>query len=240
MLTKKTIMLVDDDPDILTVLQGNLSLAGFTVMTAGSGREALQLLEGEAPDLLILDLSLPDLDGLQICRRIKSAGFDFPIIMLTARDSVADKVLGFECGADDYLVKPFAFLELEARIKTCLRRQGKKVEPQPDRLHCGGLKIDCAARRVWLRDQEIPLTRKEFDLLYFLALHAGETLSRDDLRHALWGKKKLYSWSRTIDVHIQHLRQKIERDPEKPEWIVTITGVGYRFDVSSGCKPQFY
>jgi len=154
-MVKKTIMLVDDDPDILTVLQGNLALAGFTVMTAGSGREALQLLDDESPDLLILDLSLPDLDGLQICRRIKRAGFDLPIIMLTARDSVADKVLGFECGADDYLVKPFAFLELEARIKTCLRRQEKKVEPRPDCLRCGGLKIDCAARRVWLKNREI-------------------------------------------------------------------------------------
>lgn len=229
-MVKKTIMLVDDDPDIVTVLRGNLVLAGFAVVTAGNGEEAVQLLLHESPDLLILDLCLPDYDGLQLCRKMKAAGHDFPIIMLTARDSVADKVLGFECGADDYLVKPFAFMELEARIKACLRRREKHVEPQPDRLCCGELKIDHAARRVWLGNRDISLTKKEFDLLYFLALHVGETMSRDDLRHALWGKKSLYSWSRTIDVHIQHLRQKIERDPEFPELIVTVTGVGYRLD----------
>ena len=229
-MVKKTIMLVDDDPDIVTVLQGNLTLAGFAVVTAGSGEEAVQLLVRESPDLLILDLSLPDYDGLQLCRKIKAADHEFPIIMLTARDSVADKVLGFECGADDYLVKPFAFLELEARIKASLRRQRKQKEQRPLCIYRGALKIDYAARRVWLAGKSINLTKKEFDLLYFLALHAGETMSRDDLRHALWGKKSLYSWSRTIDVHIQHLRQKIERNPEFPELIVTVTGVGYRLD----------
>jgi len=232
-MVKKTIMLVEDDPDIVTVLRGNLSLAGFAVATAGSAEEAVQLLVGEAPDLLILDLGLPDYDGLLLCQKIKAAGHEFPIIMLTARDSVADKVLGFECGADDYLVKPFAFLELEARIKACLRRREKYAEPKPERLCFGELKIDHAARRVWLGNREISLTRIEFDLLYLLAMHVGETLSRDDLKHALWDKKSLYSWSRTIDVHIQHLRQKIERNPEAPELIVTITGVGYRLDVAA-------
>lgn len=230
-MAEKTIMVVDDDPDIVTVLRGNLGLAGFAVLVAANGQEALDLLARESVDLLVLDLTLPDLDGLQLCRKIKAAGYEMPIIMLTARDSVADKVLGFECGADDYLVKPFAFLELEARIKASLRRQKKRKKHQPLRINCGVLKIDCPARRVWLADRCINLTKKEFDLLYFLALHAGETLSRDDLRHALWGEKNLYSWSRTIDVHIQHLRQKIEQNPEAPELIVTVTGVGYRLDV---------
>ncbi len=226
----KTIMLVDDDPDILTVLRGNLELAGFAVVTAGNGWEALRILAEQTPDLLILDLSLPDLDGLQICRKLQDSGRDFPIIMLTARDSVADKVLGFECGADDYLVKPFAFMELEARIKACLRRQRRQADPRPTILTCGQLQVDHGARRVRLGDREVSLTRKEFDLLSFLALHAGDTLSRDDLRRALWGQKKLYSWSRTIDVHIQHLRQKIEDNPENPRWIVTVPGVGYRLE----------
>ncbi|MEA2107864.1 MAG: response regulator transcription factor [Pseudomonadota bacterium] len=229
-MAEKTIMVVDDDPDIVTVLQGNLVLAGFAVLAAANGQETLDLLARESVDLLILDLTLPDLDGLQLCRKIKAAGYEMPIIMLTARDSVADKVLGFECGADDYLVKPFSFLELEARINASLRRQKKQKEQRPLSINCGVLKIDCPARRVWLADRSINLTKKEFDLLYFLALHVGETLSRDDLRHALWGKKNLYSWSRTIDVHIQHLRQKIERNPESPELIVTVTGVGYRLD----------
>ncbi|MBN2332206.1 MAG: response regulator transcription factor [Deltaproteobacteria bacterium] len=230
-MTKQSIMLIDDDPDIVAVLQGNLILAGFSVTAAGSAQETLVEMDRQTPDLVILDLNLPDLDGLQLCRKIKAAGYDMPIIMLTARDSVADKVVGFECGADDYLVKPFAFLELEARIKACLRREASRAQDNHrECVRCGKLTIDRSSRQAWLAGQLIALTRKEFDLLCFLTSHAGQVVSRDDLRHALWGQKKLYSWSRTIDVHIQHLRQKLEQNPENPELIVTVTGVGYRLD----------
>ncbi len=226
---KKTILLVDDDPDILMVLKGNLELSGYRVLTAGTAKEALEICERKEAELVVLDLVLPDMDGIQVCCRIRETDESLPIIMLTARDSVVDKVLGLECGADDYVVKPFDFLELQARIKACLRRRETPGEKLPPRLERGPIVIDRSVYKVWHNGKPIDLTKKEFDLLYFLASHPGQALSRDDIRHALWGKRQLYTWSRTIDVHIQHLRQKLERDPKNPEFIRTIPGVGYRF-----------
>ncbi|MCD6532803.1 MAG: response regulator transcription factor [Deltaproteobacteria bacterium] len=222
-------MVVDDDPDILTVLKGNLELAGFRVVTFMAGLEALAAIKSGQPDLLILDLTLPDIDGIQLCRRLREQQLDFPVIMLTARDGLSDKVLGLECGADDYVVKPFAFLELQARIKTCLRRRevasgGENL----DSLNIGSLKIDRQRRQVWVADKEVELTKKEFSLLLFLAENRGRVMTREDIRKALWGRRQLYSWSRTIDVHIRHLRQKLEIDPEHPTLIRTVIGVGYR------------
>jgi DNA-binding response OmpR family regulator len=228
---EKTILLVDDDPDILMVLKGNLELSGYHVLTASCAKEALDICKQDEPELVVLDLVLPDMDGIQVCCRIREMNESLPIIMLTARDGVTDKVLGFECGADDYVVKPFDFLELQARIKTCLRRQEKRGEKLPQRLERGPLVIDHSTYRVWRDDNPVELTKKEFDLLYFLASHPEQVLSREEIRHALWGKRQLYTWSRTIDVHIQHLRQKIERDPKKPELILTVPGVGYRLAV---------
>jgi len=224
----KTILLVDDDPDILTVLEGNLLLAGYRVITAGTAEEALKACNPDEVDLVVLDLVLPDMDGIQVCCRITENYESLPVIMLTARDSVTDKVLGFECGADDYVVKPFEFLELQARIKACFRRQEKRHEKLPRRIERGPLVIDRTAYRVWLSGNLVDLTKKEFDLLYFLASHPDQVLSREDIRHALWGKRQLYSWSRTIDVHIQHLRHKLKKGPDSPELILTIPGVGYR------------
>jgi len=231
MRDKKTILLVDDDPDILMVLKGNLKLSGYEVLTAGTAKEALAACARERPDLVVLDLVLPDMDGIQVCCRIRETDESLPIIMLTARDGVTDKVLGFECGADDYVVKPFEFLELQARIKACLRRREIPGDKLPQRLERGPLVIDRATYQVWLDGKPVDLTKKEFDLLYFLAAHPGQALSREDIRHALWGKRQLYTWSRTIDVHIQHLRQKLERDPKHPELILTVPGVGYRLAV---------
>ena len=225
----KTILLVDDDPDILTVLEGNLLLAGYKVITAGTAEEALKTCNLSEIDLVVLDLVLPDMDGIQVCCRIRENYETLPVIMLTARDSVTDKVLGFECGADDYVVKPFEFLELQARIKACFRRQDKRHEKLPQRIERGPLVIDRTVYRVWLSGEPVELTKKEFDLLYFLALHPDQVLSREDIRHALWGKRQLYSWSRTIDVHIQHLRHKLKKGPNPSELILTIPGVGYRF-----------
>ena len=223
------IMVVDDDPDILTVLKGNLQLAGFRVVTFMAGLEALTAIRNGPPDLLILDLTLPDIDGIQLCRRLREQRLDLPVIMLTARDGLSDKVLGLECGADDYVVKPFAFLELQARIKTCLRRQetatGRKA---PDSLNLGSLKIDCQKRQVWVTGKEVELTKKEFSLLLLLAENRGRVMTREDIRKTLWGQRQLYSWSRTIDVHIRHLRQKLEAEPDHPTLIRTVIGVGYR------------
>ncbi len=228
---KKTILLVDDDPDILTVLKGNLELSGYRVLTAGTAKEALEVCEKNEAELVVLDLVLPDMDGIQVCCRIREINETLPIVMLTARDSVVDKVLGLECGADDYVVKPFEFLELQARIKACLRRREAPREKLPRRLERGPLVIDRSLYKVWLEGRPVEVTKKEFDLLFFLAAHPGQALSREDIRHALWGKRQLYTWSRTIDVHIQHLRQKLERDPKNPELILTVPGVGYRLSI---------
>ena len=227
--TDNLIMVVDDDPDILTVLKGNLQLAGFRVTTFTSGFEALTAIKSGAPDLLILDLTLPDIDGIQLCRRLREQQLKFPVIMLTARDGLSDKVLGLECGADDYVVKPFAFLELQARIKTCLRRREVTSGKEDlDSLTLGNLRIDRQRRQVMVAEKEVELTKKEFSLLWLLAENQGRVMTREDIRKVLWGRQQLYSWSRTIDVHIRHLRQKLELDPENPTLIRTVIGVGYR------------
>ncbi len=225
------IRVVDDDPDILTVLKGNLELAGYGVETFTAGLPAHQAIRNGPPDLLILDLTLPDIDGVLLCRRLREEGFDLPVIMLTARDSLADKVLGLEGGGDDYMVKPFAFLELQARIRTCLRRQAvRRTETMPDTIEFAGLRIDRARRQVTRAGRRIELTNKEFSLLQLLAENRGRVMTREEIRKSLWGQRQLYSWSRAIDVHIRHLRQKIEDDPEQPALIHTVIGVGYRLE----------
>ncbi len=224
------IMVVDDDPDILMVLEGNLKLAGFKVATFMTGNAALAAVTEINPDLLILDLTLPDIDGIQLCRRLRELKLDFPVIMLTARDGLSDKVLGLECGADDYMVKPFAFLELRARINTCLRRHQKvsgKIESAI--FKAGELILDRNERRVEIRGQGVVLTKKEFNLLALLVENRERVMTREEIREALWGKRQLYSWSRAIDVHVRHLRLKLEIDPEHPVLIQTVIGVGYRF-----------
>ncbi len=222
----KLILVVDDDPDIINVLKANLELHDYEVDTAMNCRETEERLSERLPDLVILDLMLPDGDGIEVCRRIKGEFRDLPIIMLTARDRISDKVMGLESGADDYVVKPFETLELIARIKACLRRY--RVQ-EPDVLQAGDVKIDYQRRLVEVRGRRIELTPKEFELLCLLMENRGKVLSRDFIRRSLWRGSQLYSWSRVIDVHIQHLRQKIEEDPSAPEYILTIAGVGYRF-----------
>lgn len=222
---KKRLLVIDDDPDILKVLKANLSLYGFDAETASDWASARAILDLHLPDLIILDLTLPDGDGVDLCKILKERYASPPIIMLTARDSVPDKVLGLESGADDYIVKPFDTIELIARIKACLRR----TEPCVNKIIIDDLEIDAGARIVKRGGRDIEFTRKEFDLLCLLVSNRGEVLSRELIRKKLWGDSKLYSWSRAIDVHIQHLRHKIEKDPAEPQLILTVPGVGYRF-----------
>ncbi len=228
------ILLVDDDPDICTILRDNLELDGYRVITACTGREALEVANKTFPDLIILDLSLPDTDGLHVCRSLRTYS-QVPIIMLTARDRVTDKVLGLECGADDYMVKPFDYLELAARIRACLRRVTGRVEAGPAVMHTGELTIDTARKKVCKSGKEIELTRREFELLAFLAKNSERALTRKEIRRAVWPDGRIYEDSRAIDVHVQHLRQKIEDDVSQPRLILTVPGVGYMY--SSG-KPQ--
>ncbi len=222
----KRIFAVDDDPDILKVLKANLELHGYEVDTAGTWAEAQDKLPAIEPDLVILDVMLPDGDGVEICRQLRKSSPKVPIIMLTAKDKVSDKVLGLESGADDYMVKPFETLELLARIKVCMRRA---FPPSEEKVAVGSLKVDFKKQFVTLSGKKVELTPKEYKLLCFFLEHRGEVLDRETLRKSVWKDTQIYSWSRVIDVHIQHLRQKIEKDPSAPKYIVTVPGAGYRF-----------
>ncbi len=219
------ILVVDDDPDIRTILRDNLVLDGYQVTTADSGRRALELFSQASYDLVLLDLMLPDIDGVQVCRSLR-ASTSKPILLLTAKDRLSDKVLGLESGADDYLVKPFDYLELAARVKALLRRSYGYNTVYCVR-HNGPLKLDAQSRLIKIKDRMIQLTRKEFEILEFLARHANQVLEREAIRKAVWPDDKLYRWSRTIDVHIQHLRNKIESENGCPCRITTVPGVGY-------------
>ncbi len=222
---KKRLLVIDDDPDILKVLKANLELYGYETMLADRWATAQEDLNRSLPDLVVLDRMLPDGDGIDICRQLKGSYPRLPIIMLTAKDRVSDKVAGLESGADDYIVKPFETLELVARVKTCLRRSA----PPEEKVVIGDLVVDMKARVVTIRGNVVELTPKEYLLLCLFLSHRGEVVTRDFIRKSLWKSTKLYSWSRVIDVHVQHLRQKIEPDPSKPEYIVTVAGTGYRF-----------
>lgn len=222
---KRQLLVVDDDPDILRVLKANLELYGFETVMAQDWSSARDVLNTELPDLMILDITLPDGNGVDLCRELKGRYPKLPVILLTARDRVSDKVMGLESGAEDYIVKPFETLELIARIKVCLRRYG----PSEERVHFGDLCIDFKKRSVQVCGEDVELTPKEYDLLCLFVTNKGEPLSREFIRKTIWKNSKIYSWSRVIDVHIQHLRQKIEKKPLDPEYILTVPGVGYKF-----------
>ncbi|MCL4491715.1 MAG: response regulator transcription factor [Nitrospirae bacterium] len=221
------ILVIDDDEDILKVLKANLEFHSFKALTASSWSGGKKVISTALPDLIILDLTLPDGDGVDICRTLRKQHPWLPIIMLTARDKISDKVIGLESGSDDYVVKPFETLELIARIKACLRRS--RPSAHEEQITIGDITIDYKRRIVKVRHKEIVLTPKEYDLLCFLVANRSGVIDRDDIREHLWEESKIYSWSRVIDVHIQHLRQKIEKNHSDPEYIITVPGVGYRF-----------
>ncbi len=223
---KYTILAVDDDEDILQTIKGNLELDGYEMLAATDGRTGLDMVRRMRPDLIILDLNLPDIDGIKACQIIRRE-FDCPIIMLTARDGISDRVLGLECGADDYIIKPFNALELSARIKAILKRVERTTVQ--DRMEVGDLTIDFKSRRVFSGGQEISLTKTEYELFDLFITYPGEVLSRDFIRRQIWRDSQLYKHSRAVDVHVQRLRKKIEADIENPRIIVTIPGVGYKY-----------
>ncbi|NNG02276.1 MAG: response regulator transcription factor [Desulfobacteraceae bacterium] len=228
---KHHILVVDDDPDIRTILEDNLRLDGYTPDMASCGQEALDIFDRYTPELVVLDLMLPDMDGIQVCRAIRGRS-PVPIIMLTAKDGISDKVLGLESGADDYLVKPFDYLELAARINACLRRM-QTSHPSGVAQEINGLFIDPDTREVMVGGRSVNLTKKEFEILSLLSKHAGCVLDRHTIRREIWPDKTLYKWSRAIDVHVQHLRSKVEENPDQPNYILTVQGVGYKLNTSS-------
>ena len=223
---KKSILVVDDDKDIVKTIKGNLELDGYEVLSAFDGKTGLHIAKTTRPDLIILDLNLPDIDGIKACEIIRR-DFDFPIIMLTARDGISDKVLGLECGADDYMVKPFNYLELSARIKAIFKRIKRSlVEEQYE---FKDLSINFKSRTIHARGESIKLTKTEFELLELFVSYPDEVLSREFIQQQIWRDSQLYQTSRAVDVHIQRLRKKIEPEIDKPEYIVTVAGVGYKF-----------
>lgn len=227
-MQNKTILVVDDEKPIADILEFNLKKEGFKVFCAYDGEEALEMVDEVKPDIMLLDIMLPKKDGMDVCREVRKT-HDFPIIMLTAKDSEIDKVLGLELGADDYVTKPFGTRELIARVKANLRRQMKKeVEEisKEDDLTVGSLTIQPDAYTVLKKGETIELTHREFELLHYLARHMGQVLNREHLLQTVWGYD-YFGDVRTVDVTIRRLREKIEDNPSHPTVIVTRRGVGY-------------
>lgn len=220
------ILIVDDEPNLLETLALNLRATGYEVVTAPDGVQALEMARAEAPDLVILDLMLPELDGLTVCRSLRQVS-DTPILILTARTGELDKIIGLESGADDYLTKPFSLGELQARIRALLRRAGPRRIS--DEIRSNNLMLNLVSRRAYLNERELVLSPKEFSLLAELLRHQGAVLSRDLLLTRVWGYD-YYGDSRTVDVHIRWLREKIEENPSQPARITTVRGIGYRFE----------
>jgi two-component system response regulator VicR len=225
----KKILVVDDEKPISDIVKFNLSKEGYEVFTAFDGEEAVEMVSEVEPDLILLDLMLPKMDGLEVCREVRK-NYDTPIIMVTAKDSEIDKVLGLELGADDYVTKPFSNRELVARVKANLRRHGntsaKVEEENNNELNIGVLTIHPDAYVVSKRGETIELTHREFELLHYLAKHIGQVMTREHLLQTVWGYD-YFGDVRTVDVTVRRLREKIEDNPSHPTWLVTRRGVGY-------------
>ena len=223
----QAILVVDDEPVIREAVHYMLTREGYVVYTARDGEEALEMARKKGPDLIVLDVILPKVDGWSVCQQLRQEGITVPILMLTARSEEVDRVLGLEVGADDYLPKPFSMRELLARIRALLRRVSWDAGQRGHRIEIGAIHLDPKARRVTVDGEEVSLNRKEFDLLFLLMSRAGEALERREILRRIWGEE--YYDPRLLDVYIHVLRKKLEPDPKRPRYIQTVWGVGYRF-----------
>ena len=225
----KRIAIVEDEPELAGLLEYNLARNGYESHIFGGAKGTLKALEHWKPDLILLDVMLPDIDGFELCRHIRqsSAIGRTPVVFLTSRSEEVDRVLGLEIGGDDYITKPFSPRELVARIKAHLRRGD--MEGGPESVEIGPFRVDRTARRLFLRNQELQLTSTEFNLLEFFLMHPGRAYSRDQLLEFVWGDQR-YVTPRTVDVHIRRLRERIEEQPENPRYLTTVRGFGYRFE----------
>ena len=228
-IAETSILIVDDEPALREALTYSLSREGYAVNSAATSAEALARMDRQMPNFIVLDLGLPDADGLELCRRVRSRS-SVPILMLTARQSEVDKIVGLEMGGDDYMTKPFSMRELLARIKAILRRSSQETDArQMDTIEFGETVIDRLAHRVTHKGEEITLTPLEFEMLSFLAENRGIVFSRETLLDRVW-KYSYPEGSRTVDVHMRWLRQKIEDDPARPKILLTVRGVGYKLE----------
>jgi len=225
--TDETILIVEDEPAMLRGLKDNFQFEGYRVLTAADGEKGLELACDAKPDLILLDIMLPKVNGYEICRLLRSEGLDMPIIMLTAKGQESDIILGLNLGADDYITKPFSIKELLARVRTMLRRRRQKQQPV---MRAGDLELDLASHRLRRGGKEVPLTAKEFALLELFFRRAGKALTRDEILRTVWGYN-VFVTSRSVDRFINTLRAKIEDDPAKPIWIKTVRQIGYRFEL---------
>jgi two-component system OmpR family response regulator len=230
-MTISKILIIEDEDTLREMLKYNLESEGYTVSVAGNGKVGLELAQSQSPDLVILDIMLPEIDGFEVCKRLRR-DMIVPILMLTAKEEEVDKVLGLELGADDYMTKPFSMRELKARVKAMLRRVSmlqQEAQGNSDIITSGNMTIDLSRHRVSLGDTTIQVNPKEFDLLAYLARNKGYVFSRDQLLDRVWG----YDFSgdtRTVDVHMRWLREKIEVEPSKPVRLITVRGIGYKFE----------
>ncbi|WP_090675810.1 response regulator transcription factor [Paenibacillus tianmuensis] len=230
-MTEQTVLVVEDDPEIREVIRLYLEKNNYRVLLATSGEEALQIAEAERPDLAILDVLLPGRNGFEVCRELRAVS-PVPILFLSCKKDEADKIAGLNLGGDDYITKPFSPNELMARVRAHLRRPhlaaAEQAGGQPDKLVVGHLRIDRLSRVVRVNGQEVTLSRKEFDLLSFLASRPEQTFSHEQLFREIWGQES-FNDTRTIIVHVSNLRKKIEPDPSSPKYIINVHGVGYKF-----------
>lgn len=225
---KYTVLVTEDDRAVAKGLMHGLREEGFAVHRAATGAAAIEMVPELNPHIMLLDLRLPDMSGFDVCREIRAKGFTLPIVMVTARDEEVDRILGLEIGADDYVVKPFSLRELISRIRAQLRRSYGALSASSDVISCGGISIDRAKVEVRKNDEVIFLTPVEYKLLQSLAVNADMPLSRSRLIDDAWGYNTFLADERTVDVHIRHLREKLEEDPAKPTLIETVRGFGYR------------
>ncbi|MFN8440436.1 MAG: response regulator transcription factor [Caldilineaceae bacterium] len=230
---QEKILVVEDDRAVARGLEYGLRNEGYQVIVASSGKQALDLAHNEAPNLLLLDIRLPDISGFDVCRQLRSEGRLQPILMLTARDEEMDKVLGLELGADDYVVKPYSLRELLSRVRALLRRAyGEFAQNSAaQKLRFDNIELDLERLTVMRGQNSIELTPLEFRLLRHLAVHPRQPFSRNQLIEIIWGYDSSIGDERTVDVHMRHLRQKLEDDPANPRWLVTVRGVGYKLDI---------
>ncbi|MDV6377558.1 response regulator transcription factor [Sporosarcina sp. GW1-11] len=229
MENKQKILIVEDEQSIQKLLKFTLEQANYLTVLASDGEQAIQLVLDETPDLIILDLMLPKIDGIEVCKMLRKQDIETPIIMLTAKGEEMDKIIGLEMGADDYMTKPFSPREVTARVKAVLRRSGEKTSQTESVLKTGQLVVYPERFEVYLNERQLEFTRKEFDLLVYFMRHLNRVLTRDQLLQAVWN----YDFAgdtRIVDVHVSHLRDKIEENTRKPRYIKTMRGVGYKFE----------